>query len=192
VKKIKKLLVPSTGGFTLIELMIVIVIIGLLSGILIALINPTKTQNRARDATVKAAINKIALAASAYVSATGSIATGIDLPGELTSNVIVGTTATNTALFTINGNPLPVGGTAGCSANSWSGAGATQCSYFYCGGDDGTSSALPAAANCTAAAGTQNYKIMAKSYAAPDSTFMFRSSDSRLYLCNASTCALAN
>jgi prepilin-type N-terminal cleavage/methylation domain-containing protein len=189
VKKIKKLLVPSTGGFTLIELMIVIVIIGLLSGILIALINPAKTQNRARDATIKAAINKLALATSAFVSAEGEVPTGLEFPGELTSNVIVGTTATGTALFTINGNPLPVGGTAGCSANSWSGAGATQCSYYYCVGDDGTNSALPA--SCVWSAGTQNYKIMAKSYANPANTFMFRSTDSRLYTCGA-TCVLAN
>ena len=185
----KKLLKSkSSPGFTLIELMIVIVIIGLLSGILIALINPTKTQNRARDATIKAAINKIALAAGAFNSATGAVPQGIELPGELTTNVIVGTTAASSALFTVNGNPLPLA----CTAGTWNTTGSAACSYYYCAGDNGTNSALPT--TCAWSAGLQDYKIMAKSYAGNPSVYMFRANDSRLYICAAagSPCSLAN
>ena len=65
------LLAKRQQGFTLIELLIVIVIIGILAGVLIAVIDPQAQQNRARDATVQATINKMALAVGGFRSAYG-------------------------------------------------------------------------------------------------------------------------
>ncbi|KKU30604.1 MAG: hypothetical protein UX44_C0018G0001, partial [candidate division WWE3 bacterium GW2011_GWA1_46_21] len=64
---------PKEKGFTLIELLIAIVIIGVLAGVLIAIINPTAQRNKAADAGVKAAMNKVALATESYVSSYGTI-----------------------------------------------------------------------------------------------------------------------
>ena len=68
-------------GFTLIELLIVIVIIAILAGVLIALINPAQQQNRARDASVIATMNKVALSAQGYISSYGSAPDGANLIG---------------------------------------------------------------------------------------------------------------
>ena len=69
MKKLKSLLNSNNSGFTLIELLIVVVIIGLLATVLIAVIDPAAQQNRARDAGVEAAINKIALSVEGFNSA---------------------------------------------------------------------------------------------------------------------------
>lgn len=65
-------MLKNKKGFTLIELLIVIVIIGILVAVTIAVINPSKQRNRARDAGVEATMNKIALSVSGYRSAYDS------------------------------------------------------------------------------------------------------------------------
>ena len=52
-------------GFTLIELLIVIGIIGILAGVIIAVINPTRMRNRAKDAVIKTTLEKMGLALAA-------------------------------------------------------------------------------------------------------------------------------
>ena len=80
-------------GFTLIELLIVIVIIGILAGILIAVIDPRTQQNRARDANVRSAINKLALHVGSYVSAYGVIPDDIEFQSGLQNSGVAGTYA---------------------------------------------------------------------------------------------------
>jgi prepilin-type N-terminal cleavage/methylation domain-containing protein len=68
-KKEKDLLLQT--GFTLVELMIVIVILGILSGAVIAVINPTRQQDRARMTAVRSTVEKACIglhACSAYAS----------------------------------------------------------------------------------------------------------------------------
>lgn len=59
----------NNKAFTLVELLIVIVIIGILSGIVITIINPITQQNRAQDAVTISSINKMVLATESYMSA---------------------------------------------------------------------------------------------------------------------------
>ena len=56
-------------GFTLIELLIVIAILGILSGILIAVINPARQRQRAQDANLISALGKIGASVDAFYSA---------------------------------------------------------------------------------------------------------------------------
>jgi len=51
-------------GFTLVELLVVVALVAILAAIAIMVINPTQLQNRAKDGTLKATLNKIGLAAS--------------------------------------------------------------------------------------------------------------------------------
>jgi prepilin-type N-terminal cleavage/methylation domain-containing protein len=117
-------------GFTLIELLIVIVIIGILAGVLISVINPAQQTNRARDAGVQAAINKVALGTEGFVSAYGHTPDGDQFIGALQNATEVGVTCAAAGLtcqFDVTGNVLPVT----CSNNGWSGTGTDQCHYQY-------------------------------------------------------------
>ena len=58
-------------GFTLIELLIVISIIGLLAGVVIAIINPTRQRNRAAEVVNAEAVRKVGSAVEAFTSANG-------------------------------------------------------------------------------------------------------------------------
>ncbi len=106
------LLAKRQQGFTLIELLIVIVIIGILAGVLIAVIDPQAQQNRARDATVQATINKMALAVGGFRSAYGRSPDGYEFR-SLIQGFVVGVgpanhcTAGNTIChFTMTTIPL--------------------------------------------------------------------------------------
>ena len=109
------------SGFTLIELLIVIVIIGILAGVLIAVINPARQQNRARDANVIATINKVVLSTQGYVAAYGAAPDEVQMFNGLQlatqSGTTCGTTGAFDCLFTVTGNNLPTN----CGANNWSG-----------------------------------------------------------------------
>lgn len=59
-------------GFTLIELLIVITIIGILTGILLLVINPVQTQRKAKDGIIISHVGKLGQAIEAYQAAEGS------------------------------------------------------------------------------------------------------------------------
>jgi len=65
----------SSSGFTLIEVLMVIALIGILAGVVISVINPTKTQSIARDGIRKENLAKLASAVEAYRQAEGKYPT---------------------------------------------------------------------------------------------------------------------
>jgi len=105
------------NAFTLIELLIVIVIIGILAGVLIAVMDPTKQQNRAKDAVTKASISKLGFTINSYKSGEGNLPTGLVLSSGtgvdavLINSTISTTCANNTdkldCLVKVNGVALP-------------------------------------------------------------------------------------
>jgi len=188
--KTKTKFVTNSQGFTLIELLIVIVIIGILAGVLIAVIDPAAQQNRARDATIRATLNKVALATSGYISAYGRIPDEIEfqagISGFADSNdsATCGTTQTADCLFWISA--LNANNTCATAANAWTGSASTDtdpCNMRYCGGDNAQANGA-----CTWTATTSQYRLAAKGYGSAN-VFMYRSSDSKMYLCNGSGAA---
>lgn len=115
-------------GFTLIELLIVISIIGILAAVMLLVINPTRVQNRARNAAIKSTLNKIGFALNGSRSALGKLPDETQLNDEL-ENVTLGTDCVDSGklecTFAINGPALPssaagykvasIGSTAGAS-----------------------------------------------------------------------------
>jgi len=166
---------PKEKGFTLIELLIAIVIIGVLAGVLIAIINPTAQRNKAADAGVKAAMNKVALATEGYVSSYGTIPDEVQFLAALQNVTEFGTSCStdgaNDCLFTVSGNSLP----ATCGANNWGGAGTNQCQYRY-----------------TGVAGTTQFDVYAKSYGITNVVFLYDNTVGDIQHCDitGSTCII--
>jgi len=170
-----KKLIKSNKGFTLIELLIVIVIIGILAGVLIAIIDPAAQQNRAKDATVQATMNKIALATQGYNSAYGNYPDGPSFLGG-----IDGVTATSgcddtdlsdgvVCIFSVDSFGLP-GGECGTGTARYYGDGdtvtGTDCRFGYVVANNGT-----------------DFDLFAKSYGDIDSVFRYDSEDSAVHIC---------
>lgn len=182
----------KSKGFTLIELLIVIVIIGILAGVLIAVIDPTTQQNRARDANVRATMNKIALATNGYISAYGRIPSELEFGGGLNGFVAVPAADcdvdTNADCeFSILNAPLPVGGTTACDGATgggpWSGIGGDQCTFLYCGEDGDSYSANPCVIDKVGPPPTLGYRLFSRAFGS-NNIFMYRSSTSTMYLCD--------
>jgi len=127
-------------GFTLIELLIVVVIIGIVSGVGLSLINVRQQQNRARDASVKAMINKLSLNTQGHISAYGrhpneeefltAVHNAIINQKDGNSCVIAGA-PDDECVFNITGIELP----EECNAEGWTGDGrdSAQCFIRYKG-----------------------------------------------------------
>ncbi len=140
--KLNSYIANSQRGFTLVELLIVIVIIGILAGVVIGVLNPIQQQNRARDGATRAQLDKMALSAkSLYVSSPRTLdrsptlaeyAGGIASSPDVATNCASNATATaGSCVFQISGQPLATGAT-GCGANFYNGeTGPNQCSYLY-------------------------------------------------------------
>lgn len=132
----------TNAGFTLIELLIVIVIIGILAGIVIGVLNPVQQQNRARDASNRSAITKMALSTkSLFVSSPRSVgrsptsaefAAGV---GNLGTNNCVSTATGSgaTCNFVVNGLTLP----QTCNGNFYTAGGSDPCEFVYSRSNNG-------------------------------------------------------
>ena len=150
--------INNSRGFTLIELLLVIVIIGILAGIVISLINPIQQQNRAKDANVKSAISKVALATQSFISAYGTVPKDTEFTAALNSVTSYGATCTGGAdydcTFSISGVGMP---TTGCaSAASYAGNTGAQCYFRYIG-----------------VTATEFFTIYAKSWGLPTGVFSY-------------------
>ncbi len=134
--------INSQSGFTLVELLIVITIIGILAGVIIGVLNPIQQQNRARDGTTRAQITKMVLSGkSLYVSSPRSLnrsPTTAEFAAGIASSPNATTNCTNSdssvaasCTFDITGQPLAAG-SVGCGASLYNGeTGPNQCSYLY-------------------------------------------------------------
>lgn len=135
----------QSSGFTLIELLIVIVIIGILAGVVIGVLNPVQQQNRARDASFRSSLNKMALSGkSLYVSSPRSanraptaleFAAGVGnylapFSGANCGDSTVANhglpTATVTCFFQVDGLTTP----ENCQT-AYNGEGTTACNFVY-------------------------------------------------------------
>lgn len=102
-------------GFTIIELLIVIVIIGILAGIVLVVINPAKQQRKASESILKANTNKLCLGLYSCTSTTAT-ATNCGSNTIATTLALIGATsptapATATYASALSGNVVTLTGT---------------------------------------------------------------------------------
>jgi prepilin-type N-terminal cleavage/methylation domain-containing protein len=130
----------SQQGFTLVELLLVIVIIGILAGVVIGVLNPLQQQRRAKDGATQAQIDKMVLSTKSLIVSslrtTNKIPTLEEFAKGIASSSDIATNCTDTdinnprsCLFSIFSNDLP----QDCSGNGYSGetSGGLQCKYIY-------------------------------------------------------------
>lgn len=158
----------SNKGFTLLELLIVVLIIGILAGVIISVVNPVAQQNRARDAITVSALNKVVLATESYYSAYGVVPQGSNFFNGLIDASTQPSGCNNSTtycLFTINSVSLP-----NTCSSSYLGKGSTQCNFYY----------LPI--------DSDSYNIVAKAHGS-DSLYVYRSTSTskKMQLCQNGT-----
>lgn len=94
------------SAFTLIELLIVIAIVAVLSGVLISVINPKRQQEKAKDAVIISNMEKVIVSVEAYKSAFSDLPTCEKLASEELKNASAATGCTNSpsmGAFTVSG-----------------------------------------------------------------------------------------
>jgi prepilin-type N-terminal cleavage/methylation domain-containing protein len=174
-------LLTTEKGFTLIELLIVIVIIGILAGVLIAVIDPAAQQNRARDATVEATLNKMALAVGGFRSAYGRPPDGLEFLGTIenavSTNPGVECVDTGTDCLFTHTSPLPdstnhpgadcdgaiTGG--GAFVGDGNAAGQSDCVWYYLSSGN-------------------DFALYGKSFGLNNGVFVYNSTDSEIHQCD--------
>jgi prepilin-type N-terminal cleavage/methylation domain-containing protein len=94
-------------GFTLIELIVVLAIIGVLVGILVAVIKPQQIFARLRDTQRQSDLNRLANAIQTYIAEFAQNPSAIVLTGDLggTNGCLGG--STSTIYYSASGNPGP-------------------------------------------------------------------------------------
>src|SRR3989344_7984239 len=143
LRKMRTFFGPNDVGFTLVELLIVIVIIGILAGVVIGVLNPVQQQNRARDGTLRSAISKAALAgkslfvssprntqrAPTYQEFAGSVGT-LDVANSDCDENVGGPGVTGSCLFRLSALDNPPNCDTGTGYNGVATPGG-QCSFVY-------------------------------------------------------------
>jgi len=71
--------IVNRGGFTLVELLVVVSLVGILAGVMISIINPVKQRKIAEDGVKMANLQKYALGIEAYGNANGAYPAAISL-----------------------------------------------------------------------------------------------------------------
>jgi len=113
-------------GFTLIELLVVISIIGILSGVTMLIINPTRIQNRSKNAAIKSTLSKLSYATNGARAALGSVPSNTTILSEFEGVTSKTCTAGNllNCTFSVGASALP----STCSSE-YAGTGENPC-YF--------------------------------------------------------------
>lgn len=150
------------NGFTLVELLIVIVIIGILAGVTISVIDPIAQQNKAKDAVTRATMDKITMNIDSYIAAFQTAPTNTEFQSGI-KNFVAGDIATaGKAIFTLSTYSLP----ATCSAaNTWTGTGTIGCSFGLL--TSGTS-----------------YTLVTRAFSGTQKMMVYTNKQEKFYLCN--------
>jgi prepilin-type N-terminal cleavage/methylation domain-containing protein len=147
---------PGDRGFTLVELLIVIVVLGILSGI--AVFGVARFRTDAQNAACRADLATVSVAADAYDASTGSYPTDVAtlITGGYLKSTPTGTYAFNATTKTVSRTPACAGDgispTATTSTGPFTGVGGNCVGLANLTGNDGTAVRL---GTCDASAGQQ-------------------------------------